>query len=57
MPPATTDPRLSPTVGHCDFFFGTNDTMIIFDMPRAVLDKGNVLNIWVRSARLKAGIS
>jgi hypothetical protein len=44
-------------VGHCDFFFGTNDTMIIFSMPRAVLDKGNPLNIWVRAARLKPGVS
>lgn len=44
-------------VGHCDFFFGTNDTMLILSMPRSALDKGNPLNIWVRSARLKAGVA
>ena len=43
--------------GKCDFFFGTNDTMIIFSMPKSVLDKGNPLNIWVRSARIKPGVS
>ncbi|MDB5684382.1 MAG: hypothetical protein JWM75_2080 [Sphingomonas bacterium] len=44
-------------VGKCDFFFGTNDTMIVLEMPRAALDKGNPLNIWVRSARLKPGVA
>jgi hypothetical protein len=45
------------TNGQCDFFFGTNDTMIVLEMPRSALDKGNPLNIWVRSARLKPGVS
>lgn len=44
-------------VGQCDFFYGTNDTMVIFSMPRALFDKGNPLNIWVRSAAIKAGVS
>lgn len=45
------------TNGQCDFFFGTNDTMIVLEMPRSALDKGNPLNIWVRSARLKPGVN
>lgn len=44
------------SIGNCDFFFGTNDTMVVFEMPRSVLDTGNPLNIWVRSARLKPGV-
>jgi len=43
--------------GRCDFFFGTNDTMIVLEMPRTALDRGNPLNIWVRSARLRPGVS
>jgi hypothetical protein len=31
--------------------------MIVLEMPRSALDKGNPLNIWVRSARLKPGVS
>ncbi len=52
----TVPPQFQAGVGHCDFFFGTNDTMIIFSMPRAALDKGNPLNIWVRSARIRPGV-
>ena len=54
-PTRTIPPQGGPP--KCDTFFGTNDTMIIFEMPRAALDKGNPLNIWVRSARLKPGLS
>ena len=57
VPPASTDARLQPNLPHCDTFFGTNDTMLILEMPRSALDKGNPLNIWVRSARLKPGVS